>query len=418
MKNLFEVRHKSHHNVGGLLKKYYPTVMKGENDLIEILKNRSDVPKAIYMHTPYCDKICSFCNLNREQLKGSLEEYSDFIASEFDKYGQYNYFKEGTFDVVYFGGGTPTVYKANQLEKILQSVQRNVNFSQGYEFTLETTIHNLTDEKIELLNKYGVNRISIGIQSFTERGREFYNRTYDTKTTIENIKNIKSKFNGEVCVDIIYNYPDQKIEDVIFDAKTIKELDLGSSSFYSLMIHEGSKLSQDVHNNILTMKDNLEKERALHDTFVSELTKGNDYYVLELTKIAKKGRDQYKYIKTRNFGGDTFPIGTGAGGNVGNISIFRMGKDRSMYVEKSDYQQRIERIGGLFQFPSISKEMLFQLLSDNEVSIFNKRINEYIQMGLLKDENTTLNLTASGLFWGNNIARDIIETLIEEANKQ
>lgn len=417
MKNLFEVRHKSHHNVGGLLKKYYPTTMKGENDLIEILKNKSDVPKAIYMHTPYCDKICSFCNLNREQLKGSLEEYSDFIASEFDKYGQYNYFKEGTFDVVYFGGGTPTVYKADQLEKILQSVQRNVNFSEGYEFTLETTIHNLTNEKIELLNKYGVNRISIGIQSFTERGREFYNRTYDTNTTIENIKNIKSRFKGEVCVDIIYNYPDQKIEDVLFDARTIKELDLGSSSFYSLMIHEGSKLSQDVHNNVLTMKDNLEKERALHDAFVNELTKESDYYILELTKIAKKGRDQYKYIKTRNFGGDTFPIGNGAGGNVGNISIFRMSKERSMYVEKTPYQQKLERVGGLFQFPSIDTEIVLTLLDDKEMLIFNKRIDEYVEMGLLKIEDNTLKLTDLGLFWGNNIARDILETLIEESNK-
>lgn len=411
----FETRHKSHHNSSGLIGKYYPQRRVTEEEFLSKLKEEpKDVPRAIYVHTPYCDKICSFCNLNREQLSGSLDSYADYIVSEFDKYGEYRYFKEKSVDVIYFGGGTPTVYKNNQLEKILKSVNRNIKFSKEYEFTLETTLHNLNDEKIELMNKYGVNRLSVGIQSFSDEGRKFYNRTYSKNETIERLTQLKDKFNGEVCIDIIYNYPGQKIEDAVEDAKLIKKLDLGSSSFYSLMVHEGSTLSHDIKDEKVKIQEDLKRERELHDAFIEELTKDSDYYVLELTKIAKKGRDKYKYIKTRNFGGDTFPIGVGAGGNVDNISVFRMKKDMSMFVEKSDYQQRLDRFSGLFQFPQIEKDTVRQILNGEEIVIFEDTISKLKDNNFILEDETHYNLTENGLFWGNNISREILTTVVEK----
>ena len=411
----FEKRYKSHHNSSGLIGKYYPQKRVTEEEFLNKLKEEpKDVPRAVYVHTPYCDKICSFCNLNREQLNGSLDSYTDYLVSEFDKYGEYRYFKDKSVDVIYFGGGTPTVYKKYQLEKILQSVTRNIKFSEEYEFTLETTLHNLNNEKIELMNKYGVNRLSVGIQSFSDEGRKFYNRTYSKNETIERLTQLKKMFNGEVCIDIIYNYPNQKIEDVIEDAKIIKELDLGSSSFYSLMVHEGSALSHDIKDEKVKIQEDLKKERELHDAFIRELTKDNDYYVLELTKIAKRGRDKYKYIKTRNFGGDTFPIGVGAGGNVDNLSIFRMKKEMSMFVEKSDYQQRLDKFSGLFQFPQIDKNIVNDILTSEEIVIFEEVISKLKENNFILEDMTYYKLTEKGLFWGNNISREILTTVVEK----
>ena len=410
----FETRYKSHLNSTGLINQYYPpSRITEDNFLNKLNEDPKDVPRVIYVHTPYCDKICSFCNLNREQLSGSLDSYAEYIASEFDKYGQYRYFKNKPVDVIYFGGGTPTVYKPKQLELILSSIDRNIKLSEGYEFTFETTLHNLTDEKLIIMEKYGVNRLSIGIQSFTTEGRKFYNRTFDREETIKRIKNLKSKFQGEVCVDIIYNYPNQSIEDSISDAKTIKELDLGSSSFYSLMIHNGSSLSKDIENDKLKLEDDLIRERKLHDAFIDELTRDSDYYILELTKIAKKNRDNYKYIKARNFGGDTFPIGVGAGGNVDNIGIFRMKKEISMFVEKGEYQQRIDRIGGLFQFPVVEKKNIASHLEEVEIKIFNETINRLKENELIIEDEENYFLTRNGLFWGNNITREILTDLVE-----
>lgn len=411
----FETRYKSHHNSSGLIGKYYPQRRVTENEFLNKLNEKpKDVPRAVYVHTPYCDKICSFCNLNREQLSGSLDSYADYLVSEFDRYGQYRYFKEKSVDVIYFGGGTPTVYKNDQLEKVLQSVNRNIKFSKGYEFTLETTLHNLNDEKIELMNRYGVNRLSVGIQSFSDDGRKFYNRTYSKNETIDRLAKLKEKFNGEVCIDIIYNYPNQRVEDVVEDAKIIKKLDLGSASFYSLMVHEGSTLSQDIKEEKIKIQENLKKERELHDAFVKELTADSNYYVLELTKIAKKGRDRYKYIKTRNFGGDTFPIGVGAGGNVDNISVFRMKKEMSMFVEKSEYEQRLDRFSGLFQFPQIEKDMVDEILNSEEKVVFKDLISELKDSKFILESDKEYSLTEDGLFWGNNISREILITIVEK----
>ncbi|MGL5088565.1 MAG: radical SAM protein [Cetobacterium sp.] len=410
----FEIRHKSHYNSSGLIGKYYPQKRVTEDDFLNKLSEEpKDVPRAIYVHTPYCDKICSFCNLNREQINGSLDSYADYLVHEFDKYGQYRYFKEKGVDVIYFGGGTPTVYKNEQLERILQSVNRNIMFKEGYEFTLETTLHNLNPEKIEIMNKYGVNRLSVGIQSFSDKGRKFYNRTYTKLEVMNRLLDLKEKFNGEVCIDIIYNHPTQTIEDAKEDARVIRELDLGSSSFYSLMVHEGSTLSHDIKDEKIKLEENLKRERELHDAFVNELTITNEYYVLELTKIAKIGRDNYKYIKARSFGGDTFPIGVGAGGNVDDISVFRMKKEMGMFVQKSEYQQRLDRFSGLFQFPKVEKALVDEILTSEEILVLKDVMSELKNEGFLIEDETHYELTRDGLFWGNNISREIITTIVE-----
>lgn len=89
---LFDKRYKSHHDSTGLISKYVPSEKADKSSFEAMLEIKpNDRKKAIYVHTPYCDKICSFCNLNRKQLDGSLDSYAEYIASEFDKYGQTTY---------------------------------------------------------------------------------------------------------------------------------------------------------------------------------------------------------------------------------------------------------------------------------------------------------------------------------------
>ena len=85
------------------------------------------------------------------------------------KYGAYKFCKTSEVDVVFFGGGTPTIFKKEQLERILKTLRENFYiFPKDYEMTFETTLHNLSFEKLEIMEKYGVNRISVGIQTFSD----------------------------------------------------------------------------------------------------------------------------------------------------------------------------------------------------------------------------------------------------------
>lgn len=418
--NLFEKRLKSHHDSSGLVNKY----IKGERfdnekfkELLEVEPNRKE--KAIYVHTPYCDKICSFCNLNREQVSGSLDLYAKYLADEFDKYGKTNYFKKSKFEVIFFGGGTPTVFKTEQLKLILESIKRNVTLTEDYEFTFETTLHNLTKEKLELMMSYGVNRLSVGVQTFSTNGRKFYNRTYEKDEVIERLKELKSVFKGDVCVDIIYNYPDEKIEDVISDAKIIKELEISSASFYSLMVHNGSKLSYEIAEEKVQLEESVEKDYTLYQAFVSEMLKDGDYHILELTKIAKNGGDKYKYIKIRNSGGDTFPIGVGAGGTVQGIGIFRMSKGVSFFSKNTVYHEKFSKLSGIMQFPTFSKKDIKAILTDEEFSYFCERMKDFEKDELIIEEMESFNFTHMGIFWGNNIINVTISYILEKVfNKQ
>ncbi len=413
---MFERRAKSHHESGALIDKYIDKVKVTEEDFLKSLEeNPRDVPRVIYVHTPYCDKICSFCNLNRKQIDGSLDEYAEYIASEFDKYGKTNYFKGLPFNVIFFGGGTPTVYKPEQLEVILSSIERNVTLASGYEFTFETTLHNLNKTKLDIMMKYGVNRLSVGIQSFSERGRVFYNRTYNKTETIKRLKELKEYFKGDVCIDIIYNYPNQTEEEVVEDAKIIKEIGISSSSFYSLMVHEGSTLSKDVKEEKVKVANTLEEERNLHDKFVKELCKDDDYYILELTKIAKKGGDNYQYIKARTSGGDTFPIGVGAGGNVGDFGVFRMNKMMSFFSNKTETHKKFGKLSGFMQFPIIDKKAVKEVLTEEEYEYFLEKILEYKEKGLFEEKGEKFILTDDGLFWGNNIASTVTNYVVEKS---
>lgn len=133
---------------------------------------------------------------------------------------------------------------------------------------------------------------------------------------------------------------------------------------------------------------------------------------MELTKVAKKNRDRYQYIKTRHSGGDTFPIGNGAGGNVSDLGIFNMSQEKSMYIKYNDEHIRYKRIASLFQFPKINKDEMFSFLNKAEQKTFLKKIELFKEYEYVKEDGDSYLLTRDGIFWGNSISRTTINALI------
>lgn len=407
---MFKIRYKSHHDVINIITKNTKRHVSTPVSFSSIMNKDSTTKTAgIYVHTPFCDKICSFCNLNRKQLTNTLDDYANYLCKEFEKIGSKKYSKSKEIDVVFFGGGTPTIYKEAQLEKILSSLRSNFNFSKDLEFTFESTIHNLTIEKLKIMEKYGVNRISIGIQTFSDTGRKILNRTYDKKTVLKKLKDIKDNFNGLLCTDIIYNYPGETLEEVVEDAKLICDIGVDSSSFYSLMIQDGSKLSKDREEEKIIFKYNLQKDKDLHDAFLSEAQK-RGYDVLEHSKISN-GNDSYNYIKNINSVSDLIPIGVGAGGKVENLECYNLNKLISFYAKVDDFQMMLKKIAGLLQY----KKVLLKDLKDITKEYFpeiEKLLEDYKNKNLIILDEKSFTFTNDGVFWGNSIAADVVEKLI------
>ena len=409
---MFKIRYKSHHDVKNVIEKMMKRKIVTPFTFNKVLKGKPESEEGgIYVHTPYCDKICSFCNMNRKQIDNDLNDYTEFLCKEFKKYGEKKYIKEKKITTIFFGGGTPTIYKAHQLEKILSSLKENFNISEDCEFTFETTLHNLTWEKLEIMEKYGVNRISIGIQTFSDRGRKLLNRTYDKEYIISKIKDIRRKFKGLICIDIIYNYPDQTDEEIINDAETACELGVDSISFYSLMIQEGSQISKDREENKVVFKYNLVRDKELHDKFL-EITLSRGYSVLEHTKITN-GKDKYKYIRNVNSFSDLIAIGIGAGGRIENYEFFHLNKLISFYAYDNELKMRVKKLSGILQYKIVKLDEIKELSGNSYENILNL-LKKFEKEGLIKLNDKVMEYTLDGVFWGNSITACITEQMIND----
>ncbi len=409
---MFKIRYKSHHDVKNVIEKMMKRKIVTPFTFNKVLKGKPESEEGgIYVHTPYCDKICSFCNMNRKQIDNDLDDYTEFLCKEFKKYGEKKYIKEKKITTIFFGGGTPTIYKAHQLEKILSSLKENFNISEDCEFTFETTLHNLTWEKLEIMEKYGVNRISIGIQTFSDRGRKLLNRTYDKEYIISKIKDIRRKFKGLICIDIIYNYPDQTDEEIINDAETACELGVDSISFYSLMIQEGSQISKDREENKVVFKYNLVRDKELHDKFL-EITLSRGYSVLEHTKITN-GKDKYKYIRNVNSFSDLIAIGIGAGGRIENYEFFHLNKIISFYAYDNELKMRVKKLSGILQYKIVKLDEIKELSGNSYENILNL-LKRFEKEGLIKLNDKMMEYTLDGVFWGNSITACITEQMIND----
>ena len=409
---MFDIRYKSHHDVKNIIEKMMGRKIVTPFTFNKVLKGNPKVEEGgIYVHTPYCDKICSFCNMNRKQIDNDLNDYTDYLCKEFKKYGEKPYIKNKKITEIFFGGGTPTIYKPFQLDRILSTLRENFNISKDCEFTFETTLHNLTWEKLEIMERYGVNRISIGIQTFSDRGRKILNRTYNQEYIVEKIKEIKRKFKGLICIDIIYNYPDQTDEGIINDAKIACSLGVDSISFYSLMIQDGSQISKDRAENKVIFKYNLARDKELHDKFL-DITLKNGYSILEHTKITN-GKDQYRYIRNVNSFSDLIPIGVGAGGRVGDYELFHLNKLITFYAFDNDIKMRVKKLSGILQYKKVEIEKIKELSGKSYEKIYSL-LENYQEKGLIEIKNNIMEYTIDGVFWGNSITASIVEEMIKD----
>lgn len=409
---MFEKRYKSHHDVKDVINKLTKKSIVTPFTFNKLLNEEPENKEAgIYVHTPYCDKICSFCNMNRKQVSNNLDDYVEYLCKEFEKYGSKKYVQGKEITTIFFSGGTPTIYKEYQLEKILSTLTNNFNISSNCEFTFETTLHNLTLKKLAIMEKYGVNRLSIGIQTFSDRGRKLLNRTYEQKEIIKRIKELKKNFKGLICIDIIYNYLDESLEEIENDAKIATELEVDSISFYSLMIHEGSNLSKALNENKLNFNYQIYRDKELHHTFL-EKTLNNGYKLLEHTKITN-GKDEYRYIKNINSFSDLFAIGVGAGGRVKNIEYFNLNKFITFYAKDSDFKYRVKKLSGILQYPEVKLSNIRELTGDKIYPEILRILQEFQKNKYIEFFEDSFKYTLDGIFWGNSIVAVLVEKMIE-----
>lgn len=395
---MFKERIKTHHSAMGDSKKH----LKGPGNVSELLSVTADHSDnaVIYIHVPFCTKICTFCNMRRS-LQAPTKDYADLIVEEIKEYSKLESVKNTTFDAAYFGGGTPTTLTSADLTKILRTLKSELTFTDDAEFTVETTVTQLQEEKWRTLIEEGVNRFSIGIQTFSEEGRRLMGRIGSGVKAYELLKNLK-QMNVTVSMDLIYNYPGQSMEDLYDDLNKIIELDLDGFSMYSLIDMKETKISG------AQGQDNDEQMFFA----ISEHMEKAGYRFLELTKMVKG--DSYRYIMNRHAGADTLPLGAGAGGSMRGVAMMNP-------INLDEYKDSIlnfnKRVGMEF-LPSYKETVRFKgdvqtirLPRNTElyrnIEEYNDILSKLIENEMVYKKNEEFCLTTKGVYWGNTISREL-----------
>jgi oxygen-independent coproporphyrinogen-3 oxidase len=387
----------------------------GEADLEAVLDCEPETAdRVIYVHTPYCDKLCCFCDFVRgvpraEELPG----YIDQLCRELADYGDRAYLRAKPFQAVYFGGGTPTIYSVEQLDRILRSLRRHMPLAEDCEITFETTLHNLSDEKIRLLNSLGVNRLSLGAQTFSDRGRRLLTRTGTGAQALERTSRARELFQGTVSVDLIYGYPGQTEQELLADADTAVGLDPDSISFYSLRLHPASELAKMIARGKVSFRVDLHHELDFQNIFL-ETVRRSGYEILDLLKVSRDNRDEHRYYRLKYRVADVLPVGDGAGGTVGGIDLYRLAPGFAMYRRLGPLLRRYLKILALMQHPQVDLAQVEGLSSPHAVSNMSRMMPALEASGLLAgDGGRAYRLTDAGIFWGNNVAVMLLESLVE-----
>lgn len=420
-------RLKSHHASQVYLKNAFVDSQSQIGYVKNLLQTEASRPRSIYIHIPYCSNLCSFCNLNRAMINSSAGDYHKLIIKQIKAVSNYPYIQSKKFESIYFGGGTPTVLIADQWEQILETMHKYLPISNTAEISVETSITELTEDRLEIMKKMGANRLSIGVQTFVDRGRRLLKRRGSGDDAIAKIQNVLDLGFKNTNIDLIYNYPNQTMQELGFDLETIKELDIAGLSYYSLILHEGSLLGKLIEEGKIEKLPDISDEKVMFGKIYDELL-NNGFELLELTKIVRENRDNYKYIQVKNRAGDCLALGNGAGGRLGNYLYYNgpmMSKVPKMLLPISpmgkvvtEYYNVITKTIGQIQFGFILFNQLDEETNKKILKHCSSYIEQLLENKLIIKEGEKYSLTKEGIFWGNNICSDVTKLLVEFFNEE
>ena len=262
---------------------------------------------AIYIHIPLCNYICAYCDFckvfyNQELVNTYLEALEKEIISKY---------KGDIITSLYIGGGTPSSLSTTSLKKLF-TILKNINLSKSCEITFEANPDSLSLDKIKILKDFGVNRVSLGVETVNCKLQNILERYTDKDKVLECVNNLKSNGITNINLDLIYAVEGETLEDLKKDLEFLLSLDVPHISTYSLIIEDNTKLKINGLKNIDKSLD-----REMYD-FISSILKDNSYIHYEISNFSKEGYysiHNLKYWLNLNYYG----FGVGASSYIDNI---------------------------------------------------------------------------------------------------
>lgn len=388
-----------------------------------MMKTNNTKPLGIYIHVPFCASKCGYCGFYSH--KGYLADYEEYTEkmiksiSEFemrskeilgDQFSPDNY----QVNTVFFGGGTPSILPYGEIEKILETLRNTFHFSivDDVEITIEANPGTTTMEKLKAYKAMGINRISLGVQTFNDEELKFIGRIHDSKTAKESFYLCERAGFDNINLDMIFSLPGQSFESWRNNLSEVAILSPKHLSVYGLQLEEGTDFFKKFEAGVFNeTADELDRE-MYHYTEDFLQRKGYNHY--EISNWARPGFECKHNLKYWNlseylsFGpssasfvdGTRFTVSTSDYGDNG-IWKFEDVHKNSFFDSASEYA-----FTALRRKKGIDFSEFFQLFGATFWSVFKDlrdELNVYERGGLLKISDTGISLTKSGIDISNII---------------
>jgi len=239
----------------------------------------------IYLHIPFCKSKCAYCNFFSVVSEKQRADFLDALKRE--AIARKDYLGGEEVRTIYFGGGTPTVLEALEVLKVLEVLRKNYNINAAAEITLEANPDTVSKEKLLEYKSLGINRLSIGIQSFFDDDLQYLSRKHDSKHALKVLDWAKEVGFQEVTIDLIYGIP------TLTDEKWRKNLEIFFStgfnhlSAYALTIEEKTALGQRIKKGLAALVS--EEETIRHYEILVEMTENHGFEHYEISNFARPG---------------------------------------------------------------------------------------------------------------------------------
>lgn len=362
--------------------------------------------KSLYIHVPFCKNICDYCALysvvnNKSSVRN---RYLDKIELDLTA-GKDQLL---TLTSVFIGGGTPSQLTNDELIRLLKAVNRHCSFEEDCEFTVECNPSSITSEKLAIMKRLGVNRLSFGAQSTTRETRHTLGRRTSEKQFFDAIEMARKAGFTNINADLIYGVPGQTMDDWIEDIEKIKALDLPHVSAYSLILEEDTIMSE----KFSEVDDELAVEMYKK---AAELLGSQDTYRYEISNYSKPGHEcRHNYYIWK---GMTY-LGIGpAASSFDGIKRWTQIRDLSAWLEGAPaevddipVENRIAEVVafGFRTAKGWQVEELEDLYGINALEMFEEQFNELQNEGLIELHNDFLHPTEKGLLFADDVAETFL----------
>ena len=366
--------------------------------------------RGLYIHIPFCLKKCKYCDFN--SFAFCNEDKKSYLRALFEQMDRY---KGEKVDTVFVGGGTPTSLDAEELLVLLEKIRSTFVISSDAEFTVEMNPKTVDKEKLTIMKENGVNRLSVGVQSFNDDELEKIGRIHTGEDAIETVKLIKEYGFDNFSIDLMSALPGQTMETFRQNLETATSLGTTHISCYSLILEEGTPLYEEYLRGEISIPDE-DTEREMYDIAV-EFLKENGYERYEVSNFAKAGYQSahnIKYWQCKEYIG----IGLSAHSYIDGVR-FSNTDDFDNYIEGDFTKYNEEKLSqndmmsefmfmGLRMDCGVSKDEFKNRFGEEIEKIFSAPLIKFKDMGMIEGKDGFYRISDKGIGVSNTIMCEFI----------